>query len=59
MGKDKTGEVRGWSSAYQDYWGRGVGAVNEGRDCVEGKRDFCARENEISIESEMAGNVPF
>ena len=58
-GKDKNGEVGGWSSAYRDYWGRGVWAVNEGRDSVEGKRDFCARENEISIESEMAGNVPF
>lgn len=34
-------------------WGWGVGAVNEGRQSLEGK------ENEISIDSEMTGNVTF
>lgn len=40
-----------------------VGAANprldEGRDSLEGKRDVCAKENEISIDCEMAGNVTF
>lgn len=40
-------------------WGWGAEAADEGRDSPEGKRDFCAKENEISIDSEMAGNVTF
>lgn len=38
-------------------WGWGVGAVNEGRESLEGKEPSVQKK--ISIASEMAGNVPF
>jgi hypothetical protein len=36
-------------------WGWEARAVDEGRESLEGKRDFSTKENEISIESEMLG----
>lgn len=40
------------------FGGWGVGAANQGRESLEGRR-LSAKENEISIDSVMAGNVPF
>lgn len=32
--------------------------MDEGRESQE-EKDFCVKENEISVDSEMAGNVTF